>query len=142
VSNLKSQLEAKAKQLDDIKMQVVLKGRSKGLDFEDILQAYGTGSHVEEARKELYKKDEHIRALEETLERETKKSSRMEAEKTTLTDALSSKVDKNVKETLEKQLDAEKKAHEDERDQILKNLQNRVDRVIELEMELDQYKEK
>jgi len=27
---------------------------------------------------------------------------------------------------------------EEERDQILKNLQNRVDRVIELEMELDQ----
>merc|ERR1712110_1162264 len=85
VYKLKKDIEAKDKMIEDIKMQVLLKARDKNIDFEDILKADGSGTHVEEAKKELYKKDEEIKSLVDAIQREQQKSSRFEEELNKLT---------------------------------------------------------
>jgi len=59
-----------------------------------------------------------------------------------LRESLQSKLDKNEKVMLEKSLDAQRLQFEEEKKQITASLQNRVDKVIQLEIELDDSKEK
>jgi len=75
-----------------------------------------------------------------SAEKDTNKNLNKEIE--SLRESLQSKLDKREKDMLEKALNSQRLQFEEEKKQTLASLQNRVDKVIQLEIELDDSKEK
>jgi len=89
--------------------------------------------------KQLQSKYSDIKAML-SAEKDMNKTLNNEIE--SLRESLQSKLDKKEKDMLEKALNAQRLQFEEEKKQTLSSLQNRVDKVIQLEIELDDSKEK